>query len=119
MAGTKNPPVQANDDDGWATTSDESPVQVKFDTFGDTFTGIKAGKMELADKEDRPFTVYLFRAQGTPGVENGTLCSIAHSYKLAGLDDITDGTLTRVTYIKDVDVNRPLPMKDYKIQTRS
>jgi hypothetical protein len=111
----------ANDNDGWVTTSDESPLQVKFDTFGDTFTGIKSGKMELTGSDGEPFTLYLFRAQGmaeTHGVEDGELCSIAHSYKLAGLDDIPDGMLTRVTYVKDVEVGRPQPMKDYRIQTR-
>jgi hypothetical protein len=109
----------ANDNDGWTTVAEESATQIKFDTDGDTFTGVKVGSDRLTARDGNEFTVYLFRAHGAQnGIEDGEFCSIAESYKLQALAEIPDGHLVRVTRTKLVDVGRPQPMTDYKIESK-
>ena len=110
---------KTGNDSEWTTVSDESPTQIKFDTDGDVFEGIKVGSDVLTAKDGNEFTVYLFRAHGAQnGLEDGEYCSIAESHKLKPLADVPDGFLVRVTRVKLVDVGRPQPMTDYKIQSR-
>jgi hypothetical protein len=122
MATSKTNPVNA--DDGWETESDESPTQVKFDTFGDVFTGVKCGSKELPTNDpadpDGLFKIYLFRSVGMTGlgIDDGELCSVTESFKLRELDKIPDGKLIRITYVKDVPMKKGNPMRDFKIQSK-
>lgn len=119
---TKDTQKVTVENDGWTTVVDESPTQIKFDTLGDVFTGIKTGQKTLQSaKEKEDFTIYLFRAQGMSeaGIDDGEVCSVTESFKLRELADIPDGTMTRITYVKDVEIGRQQPMKDYTIQTRA
>lgn len=109
-----------NDSDGWVTDSEESPTQVKFDTDGDKFTGIKVGSDVLTARDGNEFTVYLFRAYGAQnGLEDGEYCSVAESHKLKPLADIADGRIVEITRIKTIDVGRPQPMTDYRIRSKA
>lgn len=119
---TKAQTVPAPDEDGWETESEESAVKVTFDEVGDVFTGILTGSrlVEFDDKESHhEFTVYQFKSQGVDGLEDGTLCDIQESFKLKPLAEVKTGRLVRVTRTRDVEVGRPQPMKDYRIQSKS
>lgn len=104
----------------WETQSDESPTLIQFEEPGEVFIGIKAGQRTLTDTEGKEFIMYTFRAiaQQDLGIDDSELCGIYESYKLKPLAEIPDGTLTRIEFVKTVDVGRPQPMKDFKIQTK-
>lgn len=117
--------VSQTADDGWETESQESAVKVSLDEVGDVFTGILLGSrlVEFDDPREgkKEFTVYQFQAMGmeeSAGLEDGTLCDIQESFKLKPLSDVKPGRLVRITRMRDVDVNRPQPMKDYRIQSK-
>lgn len=109
-----------NENDGWGTVSEVSATQVTLDV-GDSFTGIRRGSEVLTANDGNEFTVHYFDATnvGKSGLEEGEFCSVAESHKLKKLADIPDGHEVRITRVKDVDVNRPQPMKDYRIESRA
>ena len=119
MASAKTATPTTDVADEWETASEESPTRITFDQIGDVFTGIKTGSQELPG-DDAPYTQYLFRAVGMTklGIEDGELCGINESYKLKPLGEIEDGKMCRIEYVKDVEVGRPQPMKDFRIQTK-
>ncbi len=100
-------------DDGWNVVSDESPTKVIFDTIGDVFQGVFEGEKEITPKEGDPFTMYLFRGP------DGELFGIPESFKIkTGMAEVKAGQECRIEYVKDVNVGRPQPMKDYRISVR-
>lgn len=109
-------------DEGWETESEESAVKVTLDEVGDVFTGILLGSrlVEFSDKEGpHEFTVYQFSARGVEGLDDGTLCDIQESFKLKPLSEVKTGKLVRITRTRDVEVGRPQPMKDYRIESKT
>ena len=100
----------------WTTVEDESPTMVEFDTPGDVFVGVKQGYQHVTftdDGEEQEFDICLFRIDG-----DDTLYGIAPGFKLErALSSVPDGTLTRITYKKQIDTGRPSPMKDFKVET--
>lgn len=120
MASAKTATPVTDIADEWDTASEESPTRITFDEIGDVFTGVKMGKQELPADDGGTYVQYLFRATGMTeqGIEDGELCGINESYKLKPLGDIEDGKLCRIEYVKDVEVGRPQPMKDFRIQTK-
>lgn len=119
MANAKNAPADSSDD-GWGTVSEVSATQVSLE-IGDVFTGIKRGSEVLTANDGNEFTVYYFEAKnvGTSGLEEDEFCSFAESHKLKKLAEVPDGHMVRITRVKDVDVNRPQPMKDYRIESKA
>jgi hypothetical protein len=109
----KNP---ADVNDGWTTVADETPALVVFDTPGeDVFTGTFVEKRHIINPNDadQQWDQYVFR--GT----DGDLYGINSSYSIAkGMEAVNPGQECRITFVKTVDVGRPSPMKDFKIETR-
>lgn len=104
--------MTASGDGGWTVVSDESPIKVVFDEIGDVFIGTFEGSQELKSKDDQPFTMWLFRHEGD-------LYGIQDSHKLRiGLSQVEKGREVRIEYVKDVEVGRPQPMKDFRISVR-
>jgi len=119
---TEIPPAVPEED--WETVTDESPTQVELEP-GESFLGIKAGERTAEMSDGKEVPVFLFRAYGAQGgdegVEDGELCSMIGSFKLLGLKDVPDGKLCRITRMRDVPMTGGgrQPMKDYKVQSRN
>lgn len=109
--------------DGFETVSEESPTVVKFDTFGDQFTGVFIGTniVEFVDNkgEEKKYTQYLFRGVGGAGIVAGDLYALNDSYKIRqGMSKVHEGETARLTYIKDVPTGQPAPMKDVTVEVK-
>jgi hypothetical protein len=99
----------------WTTVADETPAHVVFDTPGeDVFIGKFIEKRTLTPNPEQSWDQYVFR--GT----DDELYGINSSYSLAkGMEAVQPGQMVRITYVKNVDVGRPSPMKDFKIEVKS
>lgn len=101
--------------DEWTTVSDETPARVVFDTPGtDVFIGTYVEMKTIANPKGDDFDQFVFR-----GTDDG-LYGINSSYSLArGMSKVSEGQKVRITYVKNVDVGQPAPMKDFKIDIAS
>lgn len=98
----------------WTTVADETPAQVIFDTVGDVFVGRFVEKRTLTPNPEQSWDQFVFR-----GIEDGELYGINSSYSIAkGMETVQPGSVVRLTYVKDVEVGRPSPMKDFKIEVK-
>lgn len=101
---------------GWTVVEEESPAQVVFDTFGDCFTAKYVGMEVLPVDQDDPagdtFTQLRFRA------EDGYFAINAGYKLLKAFAKVPEGSLTRITYVKDVDTSggKLNPMKDFRVE---
>jgi len=93
----------------WHTAVQETGDQIVFDTIGDEFVGMFNGP-QTAEKEGEEFTILTF--EGTDGKPYQTNAG----WKLErAFVDIPTGTVVRITYVKDIDVNQPSPLKDFRV----
>lgn len=109
-------------DSEWTTVTEGAATQVKFDKIGDVFIGTKVGKRTIDPQngKDDPFDVWEFHAAEQPGLSDGELVNVPTSYGLRDLENVPDGTLCRLEYVKDIPTARGLnPMKSFIIQTKS
>lgn len=107
--------MAASNADEWTTVADETPAQVIFDTVGDVFVGTYVEKRHIVNPNDpeQQWDQFVFRG------EDGDLYGVNSSYSIAkGMESVQPGKVTRLTYIKDVNVGRPSPMKDFKVETK-
>jgi len=108
-------------DEGWEVVSEETATKIIFDSFGDTWDGVKVGIEIIEMPQDskgnaqEPFVQVLFRKYPE---NDGVLYGVNESYKLTKLQDIPDGKIVRMTYVKDVEVGKGNPMKDFRILMR-
>lgn len=94
----------------WTTIQDETPDKIIFDTFGDCFTGVFQGIQEITPEDADAFEQAVFR-------NDEGLYAIGGYKVLNAMRDVPQGTLTRLTYVKNVDTGQPSPMKDVKVET--
>jgi hypothetical protein len=101
---------------GWVTVEEESPVTIVFDTPGESFTGTFMGKevipVDQEDPDGETFTQIRFRN------DNGFFAINAGYKLLRAFDKVKTGSLTRVTYVKDLDTSggKLNPMKDFRVE---
>lgn len=104
-------------DEGWGLEQDESPDKLIFDTIGDEYVGLYCGIEHITPNEDEgqdfePFDQLMFWDLESPKV-------IPASFRLIlAMRRIMVGREVRILYVKDVDVDQPTPMKDYKVWSR-
>lgn len=103
----------------WDVVKEAAAIKVIFDTIGDTFVGQYAGKEFVenepsADGKDRSFWNFNFR--GT----DGEMYAVPESYDLIEkMEDIDEGTWTRLEYVRDVKTSRNLnPLKSFRVSIR-
>lgn len=109
---------EATETEAWEVIGSESGTRVEFDTPGDVFTGVKVRSVTIEVPDDDPFKQYLFYGWGSDQTPASELFAINESYKLQVLENIPEGMLTRITYVKDVPVSKGNDMKDYRVETR-
>lgn len=108
--------VTTPETDAWEILSSESGTRVEFDTVGDIFTGVMLRSVTIEQKDDDPFVQYLLYGWGEFSATE--LFAINESYKLMPLSKIPEGTLVRLTYVKNVPVGKGNDMKDFRVETR-
>ena len=111
--------MAASNADEWTVVADETPAQIVFDSVGDVFVGRYVEKRHITNPNDpeQQWDQYVFRGIGDE--VDGVLCGVNSSYSIAkGMETVQPGQVTRLTYIKDVNVGRPSPMKDFKVETK-
>lgn len=102
----------------WTSALTEAPTMVVFDTLGDEFIGTYLGYelIQFTDPKEGEKEFKQYKFVGTDGVIYG----INSTYRIdKGMADVPEGKLTRIVYVKDVDVNRPQPMRDFSIQYKA
>lgn len=108
---------EVTETDAWEVVGSESGTKVEFDTLGDVFTGVMVRTVTIEQPNDDPFRQYLFYGWGDFSATE--LFAINESHKLMVLANVPEGTLTRITYVKDVPVGKGNDMKDYRVETRN
>jgi hypothetical protein len=97
-------------DQEWDAVSEESPDRVVFDKHGDEFVGTYEGRTTIKNPKGDDFDQLLFR-----GLDRH-LYAINPGYKVEqAFQEIKIGTMTKLVYIKDVDVGQASPMKDIQV----
>jgi hypothetical protein len=111
-ADRKGHTMAAGKQDEWTTVADETPSRIVFDTPGeDVFIGTFVETRTIANPKGDDFDQYVFRG------EDGNLYGTNASYSLTrGMEKVDPGNRVRITYVKNVDVGQPAPMKDFKIE---
>lgn len=109
--------IESPDDWDWTNVAEESAIRVVFDTIGDVFVGQYVGVDHVKaekDGKDASFDLYVFRGQ------DGKLYALNQSFKLVqAMDQVSEGTWVRVTYVADVPTKQPQPMKDFRVDVRN
>lgn len=118
---------QAPESEEWVTHTEETPDQIVFDTIGDFFVGTFTGTNEIdtVDKNDKPvnFTQLLFRGEQAGNANSGEkedlgggpyVINAGHQLRTA-FEKIKPETRTRITFVKEINVGQPTPMKDFRI----
>jgi hypothetical protein len=96
----------------WDQATEESPDRIIFDTVGDTFVGTYEGRTTISNPKGDDFDQLLFR-----GLDHH-LYAISPSYKLnIAFQEIKIGTMSKMVYLKDIDVGQASPMKDIQVFT--
>lgn len=104
-----------NDEQSWTTAYEGSANRLVFDTPGDQWTGIYEGNTVIHnEKTGEDYDYAQFRS-----LENNELYQISLGYALRnGLETVPPGSLTRLTYLRDIDTSngKQAPMKDIKVE---
>src|SRR6202035_5937076 len=95
----------------WETVAEASPTRVIFDTIGDEFIGTYKGVSHIDpdNGKDDPFDVLLFEGL------DGELYSMSGTKLMKEFSKIPPGTMSKITYVKDLPSNKGNPFKDMKI----
>ena len=116
VASTSEPqePEGQLEDSGW---TDATPTMFAFDTIGDMFTGEYVGKESIVfinkKGEEDSFYQYTFRKDGELFATNGS------ASLNAGMKNVPEGALTRLTYTEDKDTGQPSAMKVIRVQYKA
>lgn len=101
--------------DGAAASQQDPEVKIVFEEHGDSFSGEFLGYRNLTDRESgQRYKQARFRAE-----DDGAICFTRANHSMQeGLDRVPIGTMTKVTYVDDLDTGQASPMRCYTVQTR-
>lgn len=100
----------------WETAVPETGDQIVFDTIGDVFIGLYLGsRTALADEYDpkSEFTILMFTGVDGKPYQANAGWKLKSAFESA---TVTEGSIVRITYVKDLDTGRKDPMKDYRVE---
>jgi hypothetical protein len=107
-------------DSDWTTVSDGTEEQIQetkivFEEINDEFVGYYLGLREIRDRSSQQF--YQQARFRDPDTDEICYMRANHSLK-EGLAKVTIGSLTKVTYVDDVDTGQASPMRSFSVAVK-
>ncbi len=104
----------------WTTVSEGAetlPTKVLLDSWGDEFTGTYKGPRQVTPGSGDPFTVYIFTQDGAtlPNGNDEEFSVPATNAMRSGMKKVRAGSLTRLTYVDDIDAGNGNFIKNIRI----
>lgn len=87
----------------------EPETKIVFDTFGDTFTGTYLGMRSITNDQGS-------YQQARFQTDDGIFFTNANYSLKEGLKSVRTGTITRVTFVNDLDTGQASPMRIFTIE---
>lgn len=111
------------DADGWVTVSEGAetlPTKVVFDSWGDEFVGRYKGPKTITPGSGDSFTVYIFNQDGAtlPSGEPEEFSVGATNAMRTGMKKVRPGSLTRLTYVDDIESGSGNYIKNIRIDVK-